>query len=107
LMKWCRQTDMYRWRIYCWHSASHSIVWDVENVFGCESVQQVGADITVWPTLARQLYKAEGSDFCVAHCYWPLQSRDDGGIHGMEAFHVTWKAVQDNCELGKVVATSF
>jgi len=36
-------------------------VWDVVNIFGCESVQQVGADITVWPTLAQQLYIAEGS----------------------------------------------
>lgn len=57
----------------------------------------MGADITVWPTLAQQLYKAEGSYFCVAYCCWTLQSRD-GGIHGVEAFHFTWKAVQDNCE---------
>jgi len=44
-------------------------VWDVVNIFGCESVQQVGADIAVWPTLAQHLYKAEGSDFCIAECY--------------------------------------
>lgn len=41
--------------------------------------------------------QTEESDFCVAYCFLPLESRDDG-IHGVEAFHIDWKTVQDNCQ---------
>jgi hypothetical protein len=111
-MKWWRQTVVHCWHSYCWHSPSHCSVLVVSILVvtrcaadWCWCNCPTNISSTEWPPdcSAPGVAKLKAVTF-VVHCYqeWdlgaPLQSRDENGIHGMQAFHIACKAVQDICE---------